>query len=96
MSTKTFKVGENGYHPVVKLVTRSNDVEVLLYDWDGNLDEVKYFGFLPSSLTAMELDMADECSSYYASLMIEWVKSTPHFKEYPVPVQDPFTTYTFN
>jgi hypothetical protein len=94
MATKTFKPGENGYHPKVKLVTRPNDVQALLYDWDGNLDEVKYFGYL--SLDAMELDMADESSSYYASLMVEWVKTTTHFKKSPASVRDPFTTYTFS
>ena len=98
MATKTFKVGEYGYHPKIKVTTMNKNVRVQLFNWEGELDETRHYSY--EALNHLELDMCEECSSYYASLMVEFVHSTVEYKAsfegIPGFGRDPLSTFTFN
>ena len=95
MSTKTFKVGERGYHPKIRLVSGVNAFQVQLIDWDDEVDGAWDFRY--GNLTDFESFMWEEVDCYHADQMVHWVKFTKEFKAFSKLVQsDPFSTYSFN
>jgi hypothetical protein len=93
MSTKTFKVGEYGFNPVIKIFTKKNHLEVQKYNWQGEHAESRTYSY--DAIHNLELDMCEEVTSYYASKMVDWVHSTKEYKATKREL-DPFTSYTFN
>jgi hypothetical protein len=91
MSTKTFKVGEYGRCPKYQLTTREGWVQVREFNWEGKVAGVREFSM--NDLTAFEMYMWEEATSYHADKMVEWIKGT---KEFIPQKKDPFTTYTFS
>jgi hypothetical protein len=94
MSTKTFKVGENGYCPKYKLFLDKNWMQVQEINWDNEIAGVREFNLSdPNLMYQFSMYMENETTSYYTDKMWNWIKSR---KEYVAPVRDPFTTYTFS
>lgn len=93
MATKTFNVGEYGYHPKIKVKTGKHGAVVQMFGWDGKLDDQRSYSF--DSLNHLELDLAQDSTDYYANKIVTWVMATKDYKaSFKEP--DPFTTYSFS
>ena len=77
--TKTFKVGEYGYHPYYRLtVTKEN---LIIFCLDSQKKRVSSRGFRLDKIEHIGMYLEDQTSSYYASIMLDWLYSTKEWKQ---------------
>jgi glycerol kinase len=91
LSTKTFKPGEYGYHPKIKVTVHPNEVMLDFITWEGTRGKRIIHSLSQNNVHyAVRSDVEEDTTPFYASTICDWIMETREFKN---KVQ---TGFTFN